>query len=214
MDEIEQIIYNYIQEPADKSIIILYGPTGVGKMTLIRRVLERLLNAETTAMEEDPVYIPYVLVDSVSNELGTFNWKDFYFRILAMEKVDRLDHKTNFYQDQLPSGILKRFSPNRKPVRVGLLQDAAKNAIKNRGVKVLIINDAQLLCTPIYGKRGLDKIDAIKSLANISNALIILVCTNELFEMINISPQLCHRSLRIHFPQYDVNDQIEDQTSR
>src|SRR5436309_3504358 len=51
-----------IHQPAGESIIWVYGPTGVGKTTLIKRIVRKLIEDAEKDMKRDPGHIPVVSV--------------------------------------------------------------------------------------------------------------------------------------------------------
>jgi energy-coupling factor transporter ATP-binding protein EcfA2 len=64
------------------SLILVYGPTGVGKTTL-RLKIEQLIAAETLSeLHEDRARIPVVSVEAVAPESGSFNWRAHFKRLL------------------------------------------------------------------------------------------------------------------------------------
>ena len=52
------------------------------------------------------------------------------------------------------------------------------------------------------GRRLLDQMDNLKSLANMTNTVHVLIGTYDLLGLMNSSAQLSRRSIEIHFPRY------------
>jgi len=73
-----------IGNDAGPDIIIVSGPTGVGKTTLARKIEESLLEAYRGRMEHDRSLLPVLRVDAVATDTDDkkFDWKDFYTRLL------------------------------------------------------------------------------------------------------------------------------------
>ena len=65
------------------SLILVLGPTGVGKTTLRRKVEESLIEAMTPCMDTDPGRLPFVSVEAVAPDNGNFHWRDHFRRMLA-----------------------------------------------------------------------------------------------------------------------------------
>src|SRR2546426_12602565 len=82
-----------ITESAPNSLIIVSGPTGVGKTTLLSRV-QQLLNAK--ALEEgtpDPALLPVVTVEATPPESRSFSWRSHFKRLLLAMTEPLVDHK-------------------------------------------------------------------------------------------------------------------------
>jgi energy-coupling factor transporter ATP-binding protein EcfA2 len=70
-----------------KNIVLIYGPTGVGKTTLIRRIKRALDEEIADELRADTTRAMVPIVGAVAPEATTFSWKDFYARTL-----EALDH--------------------------------------------------------------------------------------------------------------------------
>lgn len=204
MEELRKNLYAHINNPVDASIIVVYGPTGVGKTTLLMKILNNLLDDAMKEIEEDPGYIPYALVEAIAHGSGYFNWRDFYMRCLDSLNEVLIDRKIIYSHEQHPNGS-RRLGGYRRVTEADL-RFALEQCILNRRVKALFIDEAQHLYKLKGGKSPKDQMDAIKSLANTSKATHVLVGTYELLEMRNPNSQLCRRTLRLHFPRYRADD--------
>jgi hypothetical protein len=70
----------------------------------------------------------------------------------------------------------------------------------------VLIDEAQHLARMGSGRRLSDQLDVIKSLANRTKTVHVLIGTYELLAFRNLSGQLSRRSIDIHFPRYRAND--------
>ena len=59
LKEADAALKQAIQEPAGWSLIFVYGPTGVGKTTLRRRVEKQLKESMMEALRQNPGLIPW-----------------------------------------------------------------------------------------------------------------------------------------------------------
>jgi type II secretory ATPase GspE/PulE/Tfp pilus assembly ATPase PilB-like protein len=65
--EVDEEILHAIRYPTSISLILVYGPTGVGKSTLRMRIVRKLLELERDAMVEDPGYLPVAWMDAIAS---------------------------------------------------------------------------------------------------------------------------------------------------
>jgi energy-coupling factor transporter ATP-binding protein EcfA2 len=82
-----------ITESAPNSLIIVTGPTGVGKTTLLAKI-RQLLSAEAFEGETpDPAWLPVVTVEATPPESNNFSWRSYFKRLLAEMKEPLVDCK-------------------------------------------------------------------------------------------------------------------------
>jgi hypothetical protein len=173
-----------IHEPAGASLIFVFGPTGVGKSTLLKRVTQKLTEAALSEMDAEKGYIPIAGIEAMSPEFSNFDWKDFYVRALVALKEPMIEKKINRTDSKLK------------------LRLALESALSNRKPDAFFVDEAQHLGKVASGRKLRDQTDCIKSLANIAQTRFVLCGTYELLMLRNLSGQLCRRSTDIHFPRY------------
>ena len=110
------------------SLVLLIGPSGVGKGVLIRFLIERL----NTPVASDPRVLRAVIFRAPSPYSPTFPWKAFWIAWL-----DTL-------ADPLPDRKVERGARRQRQVvgTVDALMRAAVSATRDRGVDVVIIDEA------------------------------------------------------------------------
>jgi len=86
---------------------------------------------------------------------------------------------------------------------------AFENALFYRKVKVLIIDEAHHIAKGTSTNGLLEQLEYLKSLANLTGTVIVLVGTYELLAFRNLSGQLSRRSIDVHFPRYRMDNQQE-----
>ncbi len=179
-----QKLMGAIDEPAGVSLMFLFGPTGVGKTTLLRRITQKLIAAALPVLEQDKGCIPIAGVEVATPEFSNFDWKDFYLRALAA------------VQDPCINLPIHSRITNLK------LRTALETALRNRQLKVFYIDEAQNLGKVASGRKLRDQTDCIKSLANLTRVQFVLAGTYDLLMLRNLSAQLCRRSIDVHLPRY------------
>jgi hypothetical protein len=77
-----------------------------------------------------------------------------------------------------------------------------EQALRYRSPVAVFIDEAQHLARIASGRKLSDQLDVIKSIANRTQTVHVLVGTYELLPFRNLSGQLSRRSVDIHFPRY------------
>jgi flagellar biosynthesis GTPase FlhF len=57
-----------VNNPGGASIIFLFGPTGVGKTTLLRQIMKVMLSEKTARLERDLNYLPVATAEARAPE--------------------------------------------------------------------------------------------------------------------------------------------------
>ncbi len=194
LTEASDALLRSIREPAGRSLILVLGPTGVGKTTLRLRI-EQELKREFLALDKPALgRIPVVGLEAVAPDCGHFNWKDYYRRALCVLEEPLIDNKINYATPSI------RRSPNGDLIvndRAGSheLRRAMEHALYYRRPAAVLIDEAQHLTKMASGRRLSDQLDCLKSLASLSGCIHVLVGTYELLPCRNLSAQLSRRSI-------------------
>ncbi|MFZ0707416.1 MAG: ATP-binding protein [Candidatus Korobacteraceae bacterium] len=200
-----ETLLNAIHEVAPNSLILLMGPTGVGKTTL-RAKIEQILTSEMLPeLGTDPVRLPVVSVECIAPESGSFSWRDHFRRLLLQMDEPLVDYKVN---PQTPVRIgegTTRFLPGARAAGTQY-HHAAEQALRFRRPAAVLLDEAQHLARMSSGRRLSDQLDVIKCLANCTGTVHVLLGTYELLAFRNLSAQLSRRSIDIHFPRYRIDD--------
>lgn len=179
-----QTLMQTVREPAGISLVFVFGPTGVGKSTLLRRASQKLTGAMFTALQQDQGRIPMTGIEAATPEFGQFDWKDFYLRALAA----------------VQEPFIHPWSTSR--LMTLKLRLALEHALRKRQLQVFYIDEAQNFAKVASARKLSDQTDAIKSLANLTGVQFVLTGTYDVLMLRNLSAQLCRRSIDIHFPRY------------
>jgi len=199
LTEAHRAVRDALRQPTGASLILVYGPTGVGKTTLRLRLEQQLIADALPVMEKDPARVPVVAVEAVAPESGQFNWKDYYKRALVALDEPLLARKITVTAAENPDAIRPVV---RRSASAPALRWVLEQCLRQRRVGVCLIDEAQHLKRLASGRRLLDQMDTLKSLAALTGTMHVLVGTYELLGLTNLSAQLSRRSVEIHFGRY------------
>jgi hypothetical protein len=158
----------------------------VGKTTLLRRLIQKIIEAALPNLEVDLGRIPIVGIEAMSPEFSQFDWKDFYIRTLKALNDPFLERKDSYRGTK------------------SSLRHAVESALINRRPDAFYIDEAHHLAKLASGRKLKDQPETLKSLSSLANVKIIMVGTYNLMPLMDLGDQLCRRSKTIHFSRYDA----------
>lgn len=184
------------------SVIFVLGPTGVGKTTLRAKAESDLTAGLAPELRQDAGRLPVVSVEAAAPETGTFSWRDHFKRLLDAMREPLIDYKLD--RRGKPWGLGKPVFPFDPVARWSgaEYQYAVEQALRYHRPAAVLIDEAQHLAKMSSGRRLLDQLDVIKSIANRAGIPHVLVGTYDLLAFHNLSGQLSRRSIDVHFGRY------------
>jgi energy-coupling factor transporter ATP-binding protein EcfA2 len=192
-----------ITDISSGSVHLVFGPSGVGKTTLCKKVEQTFIKENMEHINANPGEIPIISLELPSPDNGKFNWKDFYQRMLVELKEPLINKKLDLYT---PTDLGKKNIPNYLPTTAPGLRRSLENALYYRETKVVLLDESQHFLKMASGKRLQDQLDTLKSIANITQTKLVLFGTYELMQFLNLNGQLSRRTEEIHFPRYDAQN--------
>ncbi len=177
------------------TMVLVIGPSRVGKTTLIRLLEERLLAYTKAQMQSDPSFIPFASVLAAGPDVSRFEWVEYYRAVLRSFHDPFVDGKTA-----------------RIPARA--LREAMETALIERKPLAIIVDEAHHLAKAASGRRLQDHLDHLKHFENATGVSHILVGTYEMRSFRRINAQLACRSVDVHFPRYDAAKEEDAQVFR
>jgi len=212
LKQADQAVWNALREPAGASLIFIFGPTGVGKTTLLTQIEKRLVDLSPSQGGAERGLLPALRVDAVAPALNHFKWGDYYQRALGLLQEPVVEYTVD-YHTQVPrlsrTRVERELLPSRRPTDTAALRLAFEHTLRLRKPRAILIDDAEHMAKAARGSKLLDQLDHIKSLAIMTQTVHVLVGTYDLLVFRNLSAQLSRRSVDVHFARYRATTEAE-----
>lgn len=189
-DHVERQLFTQMSMGAPGSVVLLIGPTRVGKSRLIKRVAGQLI---TEIVENDNK--PLITIEAATTLDGRFSMKH-----LTMRALEELAHPLVDAH-----GLSFRMSESETQLRIKV-----EKAIRYRKTRYLIVDEAHHMLRTSRARVAADALDSLKCLANTTDVVLVLAGGYELFTAGLASAHLNGRMRVIEFGRYR-NDNGDDQ---
>lgn len=189
-------VMSLVRLRADVAACLVVGPTGVGKSTMVSRLVTAVEEEAAASGDADPTRAGHVLFSAPPALNGSFSVAEFLTRgLLALQDPGTL----------AGLGSSPRPTSWRGHRSVGELQRAFERAVRERRPLAVIVDEAGHLARVGGGERLISQLDLIKALADATGALFVFVGTYDLAALRNANGQLARRLHDIHFPRYGTD---------
>lgn len=198
LDAIVQAVCPVDRETSERrpgTMVLVIGPSRVGKTTLIHLLEERLTALTLDSMQADPGFIPFASVTTIGPEGNRFDWPGYYRAVLRSLRDPFMD-------------IPRARIPNRE------VREAMEAALLYRKPLAVIVDEAHHLAVAASGSRLQNQLNHLKYFENLTGISHILVGTYEMRPFRRVNAQLACRSVDIHFSRYDATNPKDAQVFR
>ena len=198
MDAVTPVL-SHIQHGSRGRMLMLVGPTGVGKTTLIKFSIEKL----NQFVDDNPElgYSKPVVLEARSPEVGSFSWSGFYF-----EALEALNEPGIYVKGDLDNSVALlregKVPPQFRGLTTHKLRSLFEQAISMRKPIAVFIDEIQHLAKCKTRSRVTDNLDVVKSLSNTCQTSFVLTGTYEARQMMYNGGQLSRRVNVAHFRRY------------
>lgn len=184
----------------NSSLLLVCGPTGVGKSTLGEYLVESEIKAQTATMAANPGFVPAIRVEAPASGEKEFSWRLFYQRILNVLEGELDVPRTAYGVDSETGRVVRPMGPQTH--RLAGLRTAVERSLRQRGTRFIVVDEAAHMMRQCHANRLEMQLDTLKSLSNESGVQWILLGSYDLFELLSLSGQLARRTHVLHLARY------------
>lgn len=190
------------------SIIFLFGPTGVGKSTLQKKLIKDVLIESSAETAVDRSLLPIVRIELPHSTGKEFSWVEFYRAALDALQEPLIDKKFKYLSARSEID-LKTHRLNSRPSSHEL-KVAFKDALLKRNTRIILLDEAHHFSKGFTGDELYVQLESIKSMSSLNpKTVFVLAGTYELLPFLNRSGQLSRRGFDVHFPRYKAENAEE-----
>ena len=169
------------------SMVLLVGAPGVGKTMLARALAE---GSEWAG----------VMVTAPAPHRRAFSWIDMWYELL--EALDDPLPQCKVDHGAVARSLSHGRWVNARPASEGALRRAVYAALRDRGIGLLVIDEAMSLVSSEHGRVLRHQLDVLRGLADRPGLRIVLVSTPRILPSLELSGELARRMDEVHFPRY------------
>jgi len=200
----------------DRRLILLVGPTGVGKSAVLKKLVERRNARRRAEASARPEIVSGLYIEAEAPDRGAFDFVTLYREGLVEMKAALIERTMPLVERKAHEGTLVTLAIESSARHLGRdsLKLRFKSELISREVEVLCIDEAINLFKT--GKRRTEKerqevlkdqADKLKTFTNKTPASIILSGAFDFFELTCCSAQIARRSLIVVMEPYTMAPQ-------
>lgn len=186
------------------NLLLLVGPSGVGKDTLARNLVDEL----NLPVLDTPALLRAAMVAAPAPHRRAFSWRDLWFDVLRALEEPLLERKVD--REAAAEGLrpeVRGCNAGLPAVRMarsteGTLHRAVRDAAVDRGLVLLVINEALSLVSSERARSLREQLDVLRNLCDGASFRVLLLSTGRILTSLNLSGELSRRMGLVYFPRY------------
>jgi AAA domain len=200
LEEMDRALKQAIDSHRSYTLMAVYGASGVGKSTVMKRVAQRCREEDP-----DPSVVPAVVVQASPEDIGTSARLDYYRQVLDQLRghVAVKDRVMNLALARHPE------KKSRDPAEWLDMREAVVYALELLRVKVVFVDEAQHLMYVDTPHKPTAQLDWLKALTNRTNVLHVLVGNFDLYDFCHLNAQAARRMRDLPFARYRLDNPTE-----
>lgn len=200
LEEMDRTLTRAIHEHTSYTLLALYGPSGVGKSTVMKHVVQRCREEEASRS-----IVPVVVVQASPEDIGASARLDYYRQVLQQLR----GHVA--VKDRLVNLALATKSGKKSadPAEWLDMREAVEYAFDLLSVKTVFVDEAQHLMYVDTPHKPAAQLDWLKSLTNRTNVLHVLVGNFDVYDFCHLNGQAARRMRDLHFSRYHFDNKTE-----
>ena len=192
-------ILTNLQNPTDHSLLLVIGPSGVGKTTYERYLHEMLKDRKKLGIDDN--FGPPIYIEVPVRKKNEFPWRSFLEELLIELGDDGFDRKVDF--DQAIESLKTGGKPSsRARLTLGQLERLVIRRIGMLRPIAILMDECQGFCSDLSESVAKNNLETLKSWTNKMDTRLILFGTHESSPLLNLNEQLSRRVKLIYFRRY------------
>lgn len=217
MEEAVEEILEAVGSMCDQNLILLVGPSGVGKTEALKEAVRRAVAERESEALSNPHVIPAIFIEADAPDRGNFDWRVFYETGLAELGVPLIGSTLPYAQRIAHDQVIETLAveDNHRSPTIGALRGRFRNTLQRRETVLIGVDEAVNLLQVHSTRNEQHRSDllraagnSVRSLVNKSTATIVLAGAFDFYDLASSTAQLARRSHVVYFQEY--GDSTED----